>query len=155
MRKATRQCRPEGALQQTIESWRSRTTRVDPPLAPRRAPQIRWGDVPGSAWGAVLWAALGTSFLAHSGIAFAVSRCAAVVPSIYGCLQVYAPCPHAPGNVQFWFYYVQLVCCFYFHHIISYRYIRKPRMLLAARHLPSSSGFLSQKHEGLGRCGGS
>mmetsp|Transcript_7750 Transcript_7750/g.22939 ORF Transcript_7750/g.22939 Transcript_7750/m.22939 type:complete len:538 (-) Transcript_7750:1033-2646(-) len=49
--------------------------------------QIRWREVPGSAWGAVLWAALGTSFLAHSGIAFAVSRCAAVVPSIYSCLQ--------------------------------------------------------------------
>lgn len=55
--------------------------------------QIRWREVPGSAWGAVLWAALGTSFLAHSGIAFAVSRCAAVVPSIYSCLQVCSPLP--------------------------------------------------------------
>ena len=47
-----------------------------------------FGSFPQVQWGAVLWAALGTSFLAHSGIAFAISRCAAVVPSIYSCLQV-------------------------------------------------------------------
>lgn len=49
--------------------------------------QMDWAAIPASAWGALLWAALGTSFLAHSGIAFAVSRCAAVVPSMYSCIQ--------------------------------------------------------------------
>lgn len=56
-------------------------------IAWRDYTQMDWAAIPASAWGALLWAALGTSFLAHSGIAFAVSRCAAVVPSMYSCIQ--------------------------------------------------------------------
>ena len=50
--------------------------------------QVGWGGVPGSAWAALAWAGLGTSFLAHSGVSWAVGRCSAVVPSIYSCMQV-------------------------------------------------------------------
>ncbi len=51
-------------------------------------PQVDWAAVPAAGWAALLWAAWGTSFAAHSGICWAVGRCAAVIPSIYGCLQV-------------------------------------------------------------------
>lgn len=51
--------------------------------------QVDWAAVPTAGWGALLWAAWGASFAAHSGICWAVGRCAAVIPSIYGCLQVW------------------------------------------------------------------
>lgn len=50
--------------------------------------QVDWGAVPASAWGALAWAGLGTSFAAHSAVSWAVGRCSAVVPSIYSCMQV-------------------------------------------------------------------
>ena len=50
--------------------------------------QVGWGGVPASAWAALAWAGLGTSFAAHSAVSWAVGRCSAVVPSIYSCMQV-------------------------------------------------------------------
>ncbi len=44
--------------------------------------------MPAGAWVALLYAGVVTSGMAHPGIAYAVGRCAAVVPSIYSCLQV-------------------------------------------------------------------
>lgn len=50
--------------------------------------QVNWPAVPAGAWVALLYAGVVTSGMAHPGIAYAVGRCAAVVPSIYSCLQV-------------------------------------------------------------------
>jgi hypothetical protein len=61
--------------------------------------QVAWGGVPASAWAALAWAGLGTSFAAHSAVSWAVGRCSAVVPSIYSCMQVRHPeQPQESGN---------------------------------------------------------
>ncbi len=59
--------------------------------------QIDWRAVPWSAWAALAWAGCGTSFLAHSAVSWAVGRCAAVIPSIYSCMQV---CLSGPDDIS-------------------------------------------------------
>ena len=49
--------------------------------------QIDWPTVPPSAWAAVLWAGIVGTAGAHSSIAWAISRCSAVLPSTYGTMQ--------------------------------------------------------------------
>ena len=49
--------------------------------------QIEWSTVPPSAWAAVLWAGIVATAGAHSCIAWAISRCSAVLPSTYGTMQ--------------------------------------------------------------------
>lgn len=56
--------------------------------------------MPWSAWAALAWAGCGTSFLAHSAISWAVGRCAAVIPSIYSCMQVRCAAHRPPPRIS-------------------------------------------------------
>jgi len=73
---------PEALAASGRRSWWLELTRAAAPA------QVAWRKVPASAWAALLYAGVVTSGMAHPGIAYAVGRCAAVVPSIYSCLQV-------------------------------------------------------------------
>lgn len=49
--------------------------------------QVLWGSVPGYAWAALIYAAVGVSFLAHGAVSWAVRHVPATIPSLYTCVQ--------------------------------------------------------------------